>query len=68
MSFLLLFTPDDLETAFQWIIDLRKASSPNSDIWRLRRNWKHVKDELLAQLNDLPPISLYKPIEFLVIY
>jgi len=26
--------------------------SPNSDIWLLRRDWKHIKDEMLAQFND----------------
>jgi RNA-directed DNA polymerase len=40
------------EAAFQWISTLRKKHSPNSDIWRLRRDWKHIKDGMLTQLND----------------
>ena len=51
-SLLPLFTMDDLENAFQWISTLRKKYSPNSDIWRLCRDWKHIKDVMLAQLND----------------
>jgi RNA-directed DNA polymerase len=51
-SFSPLFTPDDLESAFQWIIDLRKDYSPNSDIWRLRAHWEHIKNAMLAQIND----------------
>lgn len=43
---------DDLVSAFQWISNLRKKYSPNSDIWNLRRDWQHVKEEFLAQLND----------------
>jgi hypothetical protein len=51
-SFSPLFTLDDLECAFQRIIDLRKDYSPNSDVWRLRRDWDHIKDVMLPQLND----------------
>ena len=43
---------DDLEAAFQWISTLRKKHSPNADIWGLRRDWKHIKEGMLAQLND----------------
>ena len=43
---------DDLETAFQWIANLRRDYSPNSDIWNLRRDWENIKDGLLLQLND----------------
>jgi RNA-directed DNA polymerase len=52
-SFLLpLFTLDDLEGAFLWISKLRKEYSPNSDIWRLRREWQHMKNKMLDQLNN----------------
>jgi hypothetical protein len=47
-----LFSLDDLETAFQWVSDLRKDYSPNADIWRLRRDWGDVKHGMLDQLND----------------
>jgi len=47
-----LFTRDDLESTFQWISNLRKKYSPSSDIWYLRRDWKHIKEALLDQLND----------------
>lgn len=47
-----LFTIDALESPFQWISDLRKKYSPNSDVWRLRRYWTEVKDAMLVQLND----------------
>jgi RNA-directed DNA polymerase len=47
-----LFSMDDLEKVFKWVSGLRKDYSPNSDIWRLRRDWGHIKDELLARLND----------------
>ncbi len=43
---------DDLENALQWILELRKKYSPNSDIWCLCRDWESIKDSLLAQLND----------------
>jgi hypothetical protein len=43
---------DALENAFRWLSDLRKDYSPNSDIWCLRSQWEHIKDKLLAQLND----------------
>jgi hypothetical protein len=43
---------DDLETAFQWISNLRKKYSPNNDIWNLRRDWENIKEGLLAQFND----------------
>jgi len=49
---LTLFTMPDLVDAFQWIIDLRKDYSANSDIWRLCRDWELIKDGLLSQLND----------------
>lgn len=48
--FLLSF--EDLDVAFQWVTDLRKEYSPNSDIWRLRREWRQIKHEMLEQLND----------------
>lgn len=47
-----LFTLNDLEGAFQWVCTLRKKYSSNSDIWRLRRDWKHIKPEMLDRLND----------------
>jgi len=47
-----LFTIDELEAAFQWVKTLRKDYSPHSDIWHLRRDWKHIKNKILAQLND----------------
>ena len=47
-----LFTMDDLEVAFQWICNLRKKYSPNSDVWNLRRDWEDTRVEMLAQLND----------------
>ncbi len=47
-----LFSIDELEQAFKWIKSLRKDYSPNSDIWRLSRDWPQLKDKLLAQLND----------------
>ena len=47
-----LFTKNDLDSAFQWISTLRKDYSPNSDIWLLRHDWEHIKDGMLAQLND----------------
>lgn len=47
-----LFTLEDLENAFQWVSDLRKEYSPNSDIWRLRRDWEHTKHGMLEHLND----------------
>lgn len=47
-----LFTMPDLEHAFQWVCTLRKKYSSNSDIWRFRRDWNHIKDEVLVQLND----------------
>lgn len=43
---------DDLESTFQWISSLRKKYSSNSDIWFLRRDWQHIKEALLTQLND----------------
>ena len=43
---------DDLETAFQWISNLRKNYSPNNDIWNLRRDWENIKESLLAHFND----------------
>ena len=43
---------DDLETAFQWVSNLRKKYSPNNDIWNLRRDWENIKESLLAQFND----------------
>src|SRR3990167_2370150 len=43
---------DDLETAFQWISNLRKKYSPNNDIWNLQRDWENIKESLLAQFND----------------
>jgi RNA-directed DNA polymerase len=43
---------DDLQRAFKWICGLRKDYSANSDIWRLRREWNNIKENLLAQLND----------------
>jgi uncharacterized protein YecE (DUF72 family) len=46
-----LFTLEDLEDGFHWISKLRKDYSPNSDIWRLRRDWEFNKNELLDQLN-----------------
>jgi RNA-directed DNA polymerase len=55
---------DALEKAFKWVSDLRKDYSPNSDIWRLRTEWKHIRDNLLAQLNDgsyiLAPLERYE--------
>ncbi len=47
-----LFSLEDLEVAFHWVSDLRKDYSPNSDIWRLRRDWEHVKYGMLELLND----------------
>ncbi len=47
-----LINLDDLESAFQWACTLRKEYSSNSNIWRLRRDWKSLKHEMLAQLND----------------
>src|SRR3990167_11260349 len=41
-----------LERAFKWICGLRKDYSANSDVWRIRREWNKIKDDLLAQLND----------------
>ena len=52
MTSLPLFTMDDLENALQWILELRKKYSPNSDIWCLCRSFEHIKDSLLTQLND----------------
>ncbi len=47
-----LFTLNDLENAFKWVCTLRKKYSSNSDIWRFRREWNHIKHEMLVQLND----------------
>ena len=47
-----LFTLDDLEQSFVWIVELRKEYSSNSDIWPLRRDWVHIKNNLLIKLND----------------
>jgi len=47
-----LFSLDDLDIAFKWVSDLRKEYSPNSDIWRLRRDWVYIKNGMLEQLND----------------
>ena len=47
-----LFTLIDFERAFEWVCTLRKKYSSNSDIWRLRREWTHIKHEMLSQLND----------------
>jgi len=46
-----LFTLEDLQDAFQWILTLRKDYSPNSDIWCLRRDWECINNEMLDQLN-----------------
>ena len=43
---------DTLEKAFKWVCGLRKDYSPNSDIWRLRRDWLSTKHLLLTQLNS----------------
>lgn len=59
-----LITINDLEAAFQWICELRKDYSPNSDIWGLRRDWHHIKDEMLSQINagtyQFSPLSRYE--------
>ena len=47
-----LFTMEDMDATYQWIIRLRKKYSPNSDIWNLRRDWENIKGEMLTQLND----------------
>lgn len=47
-----LFTMEDLESTFQWISDLREKYSPHSDIWYLRRDWEHSKDQLFTRLNE----------------
>jgi hypothetical protein len=47
-----LFTLEDMDATYQWIIRLRKKYSPNSDIWNLRRDWENIKGEMLEQLND----------------
>jgi hypothetical protein len=47
----LLFTLADLDEAYDWLCDIRKDYSPNSDVWNLRRNWEHLKYSLLNQLN-----------------
>ncbi len=41
-----------MDGVYQWITALRKNYSPNSDIWNLRRDWEHIKGEMLSQLND----------------
>jgi RNA-directed DNA polymerase len=46
------FTLENLENAFQWVCTLRKEYSSNSDIWRLRRDWDHIKHKMLLQFND----------------
>jgi retron-type reverse transcriptase len=60
----LLYTVDDLDNAFQWVVNLRKEYSPNSDIWYLRRDWTKVKHQLLAALNDgsyqFSPLNRYE--------
>jgi RNA-directed DNA polymerase len=43
---------DALEKAFKWVSELRKDYSSNSDIWCLRAQWEHIRDNLLIQLND----------------
>jgi hypothetical protein len=57
-------TINNLEAAFQWICELRKDYSPNSDIWFLRRDWHHIKDEMLAQINtgiyQFSPLNRYE--------
>ena len=59
-----IFTTEDLEDTFKWIVKLRKDYSPNSDIWFLCRDWKHIKDSLLATLNDgsyqFSPLNRYE--------
>lgn len=47
-----LFSLDDLETAFAWIVEIREDYSANSDIWRLRRDWEEIKLSFLAELNN----------------
>lgn len=47
-----IFTPDNLELAFQWLCKQRKHFPPNADIWYLRFHWKEQKQALLAQLNS----------------
>lgn len=47
-----LFILDDLENAFKWVCTLRKKYSSNSDVWRLRHDWGHIKNNMLVQLND----------------
>lgn len=47
-----LFCLEQLEEAFEWIVDLRKDYSPNADIWNLKRDWHTIKYAMLEQLND----------------
>jgi hypothetical protein len=46
------------------ICELRKDYSPNSDIWFLRRDWHHIKDEMLVQINtgtyQFSPLNRYE--------
>jgi hypothetical protein len=38
----------ELETAYQWICDLRIKYSPHNDIWDLRRDWGRLKETLFG--------------------
>ena len=40
-------TPQQFETAYQWLCKQRKHYSPNADIWFFRRDWESNKDQLL---------------------
>jgi RNA-directed DNA polymerase len=59
-----LITINDLEAAFLGICELRKDYFPNSDIWFLRRDWHHIKDEMLFQINtgtyQFSPLNRYE--------
>jgi hypothetical protein len=59
-----LFDRSLLEVTKEWLFELRKQYSSNSDIWDLCRNWESLKHTLLDELNsghyEFDPLQRYE--------
>ena len=53
-----------INRAYTWLCQKRKNTSPNNDIWFLRRDWHKLKPRLQKQLRQgtyrFKPILRYK--------
>jgi hypothetical protein len=59
-----LFDRSLLEVTKEWLFELRKQYSSNSDVWDLCRNWETLKHTLLDALNsghyEFDPLQRYE--------